>query len=324
VQKRKCGFAWLAQKADAQICVSDLKLASVRGGCRAGSAAVGTAWIAARCLVIVSLGGELSMAVRNDAWRASGAYLYVLRLDGPSLAWEYLRRNPDYRRDWAQYAHDKDRIAKRWQLAMLEDPAMDARIIQPTWRPEPDLLVQLTADTGHDAADAPRFSLWAIAGRKSLAHDGRRLVLFVFAAGRVLRIAIAASLSDGDAFAYVVPAGARIQDRWHAVEASRAVLEGRPFPGTSAVPIRPDRVALAHMRSLQALDGVLAGASQREIAAVVFGSSRVRKSWCADGDLRAQTRHLIRRGRAFMNGGYARLVTGIARRNPRTMVGGGR
>ena len=40
------------------------------------------------------------MVVSNDAWRASAAYLYVLLLEGPSLAWEYLRRNPDYRRDW--------------------------------------------------------------------------------------------------------------------------------------------------------------------------------------------------------------------------------
>ncbi|HFT4328118.1 TPA: DUF6499 domain-containing protein, partial [Klebsiella variicola] len=30
----------------------------------------------------------------------TAAYLYTLHLDGPALAWEYLRRNPDYRRDW--------------------------------------------------------------------------------------------------------------------------------------------------------------------------------------------------------------------------------
>ena len=262
------------------------------------------------------------MVVRNNAWRASAAYLYVLPLDGPSLAWEYLRRNPDYRRDWARYSRRRECIAKRWQLQSLEDPSMDARVIQPLWRPEPDLLVRLTADAGNDAAEAPRFSLWAIAGRKSLVHDGSRLVLFVFMADRVLRIAIAANLSDGDAFAYVVPAGARTQDRWNAVGTVRAVLEGGRIPETSAVPIRPDRVALAHMRSLQALDGVLAGASQREIASVIFGSSRVHESWCADGDLRAQTRHLIRRGRAFMNGGFARLVTGAARREPGTAIAG--
>ena len=41
------------------------------------------------------------MADRSaEPWYATAAYLYVLHLDGPALAWEYLRRHPDYRRDW--------------------------------------------------------------------------------------------------------------------------------------------------------------------------------------------------------------------------------
>src|SRR5450631_884824 len=131
------------------------------------------------------------MVVRDDAWRASAAYVYVLLLDGPSLAWEYLRRNPDYRRDWALYSHDRDCIAKRWQLASLEDPRMDARVVHPLWRAESDHFVRLTADASNDTSEAAHFSLWAIAGRKALVHDGRRLVLLVFLAARILRIAIA-------------------------------------------------------------------------------------------------------------------------------------
>jgi hypothetical protein len=38
----------------------------------------------------------------NMPWTASAAYLYVLHLDSPSLAWEYLRRNPAYREQWRQ------------------------------------------------------------------------------------------------------------------------------------------------------------------------------------------------------------------------------
>lgn len=34
------------------------------------------------------------------AWRAGAAYLYTLDLDAPDLAWEYLRRHPQYRTDW--------------------------------------------------------------------------------------------------------------------------------------------------------------------------------------------------------------------------------
>lgn len=35
-------------------------------------------------------------------WGVSAAYLYTLDLDGPALAWEYLRRHPHYRADWAR------------------------------------------------------------------------------------------------------------------------------------------------------------------------------------------------------------------------------
>ncbi|HEV2039258.1 MAG TPA: DUF6499 domain-containing protein, partial [Casimicrobiaceae bacterium] len=103
------------------------------------------------------LDGELLMASTDCAWRASAAYLYVLRLDGASLAWEYLRRNLDYRRDWVLFPHDRDCIAQRWQLASLEDPGMDARVVQPLWRPETDLSVRLTADAGDNAGEAARF-----------------------------------------------------------------------------------------------------------------------------------------------------------------------
>jgi hypothetical protein len=34
-------------------------------------------------------------------WGVSAAYLYVLDLDDPALAWEYLRRHPGYHSDWA-------------------------------------------------------------------------------------------------------------------------------------------------------------------------------------------------------------------------------
>jgi hypothetical protein len=62
------------------------------------------------------------------------------------------------------------------------------------------------------------------------------------------------------------------------------------------------------MRILQALDAALARASHREIAAAVFSQARVSQRWSADGELRAQVRHLIRRGEELTTGGYRRLA----------------
>lgn len=36
----------------------------------------------------------------QGTWRISTAYDYVNELDAPDLAWEFLRRNPEYRQDY--------------------------------------------------------------------------------------------------------------------------------------------------------------------------------------------------------------------------------
>ena len=38
-----------------------------------------------------------------EHWYPTAAYLYVLHLDDLGTAWEYLRRNPDYRLDWLRH-----------------------------------------------------------------------------------------------------------------------------------------------------------------------------------------------------------------------------
>ena len=72
--------------------------------------------------------------------------------------------------------------------------------------------------------------------------------------------------------------------------------------------VRPGRTALLHLRTLQALDGVLAGASHRELGAVFFGAAAIAKHWYDGSDLRAQVRRFVRRGRVLMLGGYRRLL----------------
>lgn len=40
------------------------------------------------------------MMPEQGTWRISTAYDYVNELDPPDLAWEFLRRNPEYRQDY--------------------------------------------------------------------------------------------------------------------------------------------------------------------------------------------------------------------------------
>jgi len=223
------------------------------------------------------------MADRSgEPWYPTAAYLYVLHLDGSALAWEYLRRHPDYRRDWLRRRHRLD-TAQRWGLRLLEDPNLDARDAHPAWFPDHDGVLQLYPDAD-PPPDAVAFALWRIPGHKYLIHDGRRLLLVARWPGACLYLALAPGLADGMAYVYAI----RPCDMTHArCQALTALLD---------------------LHTLQALDATLAGASLREVAKGLFGVDAVAEDWHADSALRARVRRLVRRGDALMRGGYRRLA----------------
>jgi len=257
-----------------------------------------------------SQGHQTTLAQRDaapaGAWHAGAAYLYVLCLDPVALAWEYLRRNPDYGRDWSAARQSAQGPEMAWGLVALEDPRRDARDAQPIWQPARLKLPTLVA------VDAPspsssRFSVWALPGHKSLACDGARLTLTLTSVVPTLRIGVPAGLGDGDAYGYVIEPGAGAQNQWRRIQACEVALRSGSQP-VQAIAQPVDRRRPVHMRTLQALDGLNAGASHRAIACALFGVSRVTKDWHPDGDLRAQVRFLIRRGRVLMREGYLALL----------------
>ena len=226
-------------------------------------------------------------------WYPTAAYLYILGLDMLALAWEYLRRHPDYRLDWLrqhrrpQAAHQ---AAQRWGLRLWEDPALDARDAHPAWLPGHEAVVQLYPDAD-PPPDAAAFDFWRIPGHKHLIHDGKGLALVARSPGHCLRFALAPGLEDGMAVAYAQRGRGRALDT----------------PAPMARP-RPPPAALLELHTLQALDATLAGASLREVAEGLFGADAVAADWHADGELRARVRRLVRRSTALMRGGYRRLA----------------
>jgi len=245
--------------------------------------------------------------VHSQHWHPSAAYLYALHLERPALAWEYLRRNPDYRRDWLQRRR-QPHTAQRWGLRWLEDPGCDAREALPDWLvrhpaqwlvfPDPDPMPH-----------APAFDLWRFPGRKLLRHDGHCLRLVLEWPGQRLCLSLAPALCDGMAYAYALRAGSMAAACCQVLAADLARLDGAQAHGLAVRPgRRPSSAALQHMHGLQALDGHLAGASAREVAQVLFGAAQATERWHADGDLRARTRRLLRHGASMMRGGYHRLL----------------
>ncbi|MEO9335754.1 DUF2285 domain-containing protein [Pseudomonas guguanensis] len=240
-------------------------------------------------------------------WYPTAAYLYVLHLDDLALAWEYLRRNPEYHRDWQDCPRQPE-AAQRWGLRHLEDPRLDARDALPAWFPDHPQLIQLYPDA-EPMPDSMAFDLWRIPGSKCLVHDGRRLLLMVRWPGCCLRVALAPGLEAGMAYVHAVRACARPCARYCALAAELDKLAVAVDAAPVAVACcRPAPAALLELHTLQALDATLAGASLREVAAGLFGPAAVAGGWHADGGLRSKVRRLVRRGRELMHDGYRRLA----------------
>lgn len=244
------------------------------------------------------------MADRDaEHWYPTAAYLYVLHLDDLALAWEYLRRNPEYRCDW-QHRRHRPEAARRWGLRLLEDPNLDARDAHPVWFPDPLELIQLYPDVD-PMPDAAAFDLWHIPGSKCLIHDGRRLLLMTRWPGCCLRLAVAPGLEDGMAYVHAVRACARYCAISAELNKLTVAVDATPL---AVVRCRPSSAALLELHTLQALDATLAGASLRRVAEGLFGRAVVVGGWHADGGLRSKVRRLVRRGRTLMHGGYRRLA----------------
>lgn len=124
-----------------------------------------------------------------------------------------------------------------------------------------------------------------------------------------LRMSLADDLCDGAAYTCAVPLGPGLRGQLEAFNAQAQALQGHAPAEDS--PRAVTRAALLHFRALQALDGAQAGASHRDIAQAIFGLEAAVR-WHADGELRAQVRHLLRRAVAYVGGGYLSLA-GIQR-----------
>lgn len=255
-------------------------------------------------------------------WQATASYLYILSLDRPALAWEYLRRHPDYGTCWTcQHKSDpavSREHAVRWGLRYLEDPTRDARDAHPQWFDEPVSLLHVRgADPFVQSPDisCPGFDVWRIPGRKHLVLTDRGITLQAVERSRWLRLALDTRVLGGGPCWYAVPADRRLRAHLLGLYAQTGLWRGRSTRAESKGAQAPrgstQRAALGgivHLRALLALDARHAGAIERDIGAALFGQDAVDSQWHADSALRAQVRYALAHGTDLMRGGYRRLL----------------
>lgn len=149
------------------------------------------------------------------------------------------------------------------------------------------------------------FDLWKISGRKSLTHAGTQLNIKAEHGPNRLRASLSTELEDGMAYGLTVPLNTHLRTRLKVYQVQANAIQGQ-WPPVAAKKIT--RSALLHLHTLRALDASQDGAHHREIAGALFGADAVRKRWTADGELRAQVRHLLTRAEGLMRGGYLALA----------------
>ena len=99
---------------------------------------------------------------------------------------------------------------------------------------------------------------------------------------------------------------AHLRDRLRAISVLNHMHDARVYESPF---VAPDNRSQRLDFVLHALDGKLAGCTNREIAISLFGRQRVEAAWTDPGEyLQDQVRRAIRRGRYLMGGGYRSLL----------------
>lgn len=268
---------------------------------------------------------SLNAAVRQDD--ASGIAVEQHAYDSADWAWEFLRRNPDYRAQWraavprhlpyltlsdgTQLLRLRRRFprAEQWGLYAFADPFRPARSAPVFWLPTATRRVvrarcampKPRTDAAPSRLAGFRVQRLAVIGADNipvvtLKGHGACVILEIHGLGVLTNPCDLVFELDG------------LEDLNNQTECLKLLqrFTHPPPEGTLRSPFASDE-RLRH--ALIALDESMAGKTYRQIAIVIFGEERVSEDWTgASQFLKDRTRRLVARGKELMSGGYRDLL----------------
>jgi hypothetical protein len=257
---------------------------------------------------------------RTTDWRSQDAVDALLDLDRAGLAWEFLRRNPDYREDFRQTSQ---RIAsgeiseeaammefsRRWGYPFARDPDLPANESPAIWRPEliPSTVVLVPAPEAFSEAHELTEDDLVPAPARVRDSDGVQIVVDDPSGDH--RVWLRAP-REGQRVAALLPLDGDFRLRVLSLIRFQRRLVGR----VSGPPPKAWLITQRHRRRLilmiQALDGHLAKASYREIADALYGAEAVARYAWKTSSVRGQTIRLVQDAVRMMRGGYRSLLRG--------------
>lgn len=190
------------------------------------------------------------------------------------------------------------------------DPQRDVRDADVFWRPAicSSVLQTIALPQTHQGLTT-WVPLKGLACRITiLAETNRHHHILFSQAGRQLQLDLRGAI-DPSAASIAITAMPRLECLSPQIRALRSLADLARSRCLRPALYPPAARCARFVRVLQALDGWLAGATQREIAVALFGEHRVDQDWSDPRQsLRDQTRRAIARGKAFMAGGYLQLI----------------
>lgn len=250
-------------------------------------------------------------------WPSAGCYRYLDEARPADIAWEWLRRDPDYRRvgfDTTRATAGTLRSATRapaectarWGCLNLPDPGMSWREAPILWSAgvDPSVLKVVALPWSKKGSAT---SCWLPRGTAATLVRGADCEHLLLRAGRDrVRIdVVSGTLLGGPVSLLLVLHGiGKIEP---ALGALRQILQ--LCQAVSSPPVR----STGHQRlrrqvtALRVCDALALGASIRDVGVMLFGFDRVRDEWPGEA-LKSQCRRLIALARAMAAGGYRDLL----------------
>ena len=207
--------------------------------------------------------------------------------------------------------HRRLKLAEQFGLHFIPDPALSAFETTPFWLPEiMSAHLEAASEVKNRLARGAAPLRWdEIPGEKHfLIAPGRRAKLVINAPGYAAQLAIEENALPVPQAVYMslrLGAGHLMGSHMRHIEEFASFCLGRqttckPLRGMSPIKLR---------NALIALDGQLAGVSQRRIAEAIFGTETVRDDWDnGPRSYKSKTRRLIKKGVGLMKSGYQDLL----------------
>lgn len=248
------------------------------------------------------------------AWRDAAAYRPLVALDRSGWAWEWLRRDPAYRRaartgmDPPAGSGGGKASALAWGLHRFEDPALPADRARPMWtRRVSAFILEAIARPG----DGQGFDLAVIARRAvSVAGPGGRVHHLLSDGPTSLRIDLVGGSPASGPVRLLFEVAGPAQLGTHIALLEQLEMLWRSGRLVQTAPLSPARVARL-ARLLRVQDALAEGATQRLIAEHLFDASVADPHWRIElPTVRSQVQRLVRGARAMAAGGYWALLSG--------------